>query len=81
MIKEDKFLVEINKNNPDHIQSQIDGRKYDINFTIATIKTILFKVQEMKLNPRDLQFTLQTSLPSLLAFLEIERDRMKYKSG
>jgi hypothetical protein len=46
--------------------------KYDIHFTISVLHQILAKCDELLLSPKDLQFTLVTSIKDLLAHLEVE---------
>lgn len=49
--------------------------KYDINYVITLLRIILDKCNEMRMQPRDFQFTLQQSLLSLIGMLEVERDQ------
>lgn len=50
--------------------------KYDINYVITLLRIIMDQCYAMRLNPRDLQFTLWTSTQKLLAMLEVERDQL-----
>ena len=53
--------------------------KYDINYVICLLRTILDQCNAMRRNPRDFQFTLQQSLLRLLAMLEVERTNYRQK--
>lgn len=49
--------------------------KYDITYVITLLRIIHDQTEKMKLNPRDLSFTLTTSLKKLIAMLEVEREQ------
>ena len=52
----------------------LEKGKYDINYTIKLLTTILNQCDRMRMNPRDFQFTLQQSLQRLLAMIVTERN-------
>jgi hypothetical protein len=53
----------------------LEKGKYDIDYVINLLKIIMQKCEQMKMNPKDLQFTLWTSTQKLLSMLEVERDQ------
>lgn len=48
-------------------------RRRGIDFTLSVLKQIEKKVNDGLLTPRDLQFTLKTSLRDLIASLEVQK--------
>ena len=68
-------MVRTEKRENSYIGHSLAKGKYDINYIINLLKIIMTKCEEMKHNPRDLQFTLWTSTQKLLAMLEVERDQ------
>ena len=48
-------------------------RMRGIDFTLSILKQLQKKVDQHLLNPRDLQFTLKTSLRDLIAALEVQK--------
>lgn len=73
-IYSDNELVELKANN--YFGNYLQKGKYDINYVINLLKIILQKCEQMKMNPKDLQFTLRTSTEKLLAMIEVERDQL-----
>lgn len=50
---------------------------YNIDYVINILKTLLVQIEKNKLNPNMLSFTLTDSIGRLLAYLEVEKGRMR----
>lgn len=58
------------------LEHNLNIDKYDINFVINVLKTILRECDRHKINPKDLHISLSQSVKRLLAMLEVERDHL-----
>jgi hypothetical protein len=67
--------VKEKKKSYDHqsFEQSLPQGKYDIDYIINLCEIIMQKCDQLKFNPRDLEFTLKMSLKSLIAFLEFEK--------
>lgn len=61
------------------IENQLAFGKFDIYFSITLLKIILEKVNAMQMNPRELHFTLSTSIQKMLSMLEVEAYKLSKK--
>jgi hypothetical protein len=57
----------------------LNKEKYNIDFVINMIKTLIDQIDRHKLNPNDLAFSLTHSLKRLLGNLEVEKDQLNKK--
>lgn len=57
----------------DFLKALLSKHKYDIDFTINVLKTLIAYMERHKLNASTCVFSMQRSCQRLLAFLEIER--------
>jgi|ERR1700690_3157831 hypothetical protein len=60
---------------PKKKKKRLNKNKYDIEYVITLLKFILDQCEEMKMNPRELQFSLVHSLKKMIAMLEVEKDQ------
>jgi hypothetical protein len=72
-IYSDNQLFELKANR--YCDHYLEKGKYDIDYVINLLKIIMQKCEQMRMNPKDLQFTLWTSTQKLLSMLEVERDQ------
>ena len=56
-------------------ETYLDKSKYNIDFVISMIKTLIDHVERNKMNPQDLAFSLNHSLKRLLANLQVDKDQ------
>ncbi len=73
-----KSIDRLNKNRI--FNQYLNKNKYDIDYVINLLRIIHDKVESMKMNPKDIPFTLCDSLKRLISNLEVERDQIKYQS-
>lgn len=60
------------------LDKKLQKGKYDIDYVLTLLKMIHLKCHEMRMNPRNLQTTLQDGCLRLIANIETERDNPKY---
>lgn len=58
-------------------QHSLPKGKYNIHYTINLLRILLDQIEKIKMNPRDIAFTLSSSIKRLLAMLEVESEQMK----
>ncbi len=79
----DKFIPSYNEiysktgitENNEIFRNSLPKGKYDINYVIRLLRIIHDKIESMKMNPREIPFTMCDSMKRLIANLEVEKDQ------
>lgn len=69
-----------NSDNVELFRKHLPKGKYDIHFVIQLLMVIHDKIESMKMNPKDIAFTMCDSLKRLIANLEVEKQQYKGKN-